>query len=77
MPMELQRKELENLKELNKSEYEYLVEELMLNDLEANILKMRIQNKSIVEMSMENNISTASVSKIIKKIKNKIKRLLN
>ena len=75
--MELKKEELENLKELNKSEYDYLVEELMLNDLEAKILKMRIQNKSIVEMSMKNNISTSSVSKIIKKIKRKIIRLLN
>ena len=74
--MELKKEELKNLKVLNKSEYDFLVEELMLNELEANILKMRIQNKSIVEMSMKNKVSTATVSKIIKKIKNKIKRLL-
>lgn len=74
--MELKKEELGNLKGLNKKEYEYLVEELMLNDLEANILKMRIQDKSIVEMSLDKNISTASVSRIIKKIKNKIERLL-
>lgn len=73
--MEEKNYELENLKGLNKKEYEYLVEELMLNELEANILKMRIQDKSIIQMSLDNNISTASVSRIIKKIKNKIKRL--
>lgn len=75
--MELKREELGKLKELNKREYDYLVDELMLNELEAKILKMKIQNKSIVEMSMENNISTATVSRIIKRIKNKIIRLLD
>lgn len=75
--MELKREELGKLKELNKREYDYLVDELMLNELEAKILKMKIQNKSIVEMSMENNISTATVSRIIKRIKNKIARMLS
>ena len=75
--MELKKCELKRLRELNKKEYEYLVDELLLNELEAKILKMKIQDKSIVEMSMENNISTASVSRIIKKIKNKIIRLLS
>ena len=68
-------KELENLKELNKSEYEFLCDELLLNELEQKILLMRIKNKSIIEMSMENHISTTKVSKIIKKIKNKITRM--
>ena len=68
-------KELGNLKELNKSEYEFLCEELLLNELEQKILLMRIKNKSIIEMSMENHISTTKVSKIIKKIKNKIARM--
>ena len=68
-------KELGNLKELNKSEYEFLCEELLLNELEQKILLMRIKNKSIIEMSMENHISTTKVSKIIKKIKNKITRM--
>ena len=69
------RKELENLKELNKSEYEFLCDELLLDELEQKILLMRIKNKSIIEMSIENHISTTKVSKIIKKIKNKITRM--
>lgn len=68
-------KELGNLKELNKSEYEFLCDELLLDELEQKILLMRIKNKSIIEMSMENHISTTKVSKIIKKIKNKIARM--
>ena len=68
-------KELGNLKELNKSEYEFLCDELLLNELEQKILLMKIKNKSIIEMSMENHISTTKVSKIIKKIKNKIARM--
>lgn len=68
-------KELGNLKELNKSEYEFLCDELLLDELEQKILLMRIKNNSIIEMSMENHISTTKVSKIIKKIKNKIARM--
>lgn len=68
-------KELGNLKELNKTEYEFLCDELLLNELEQKILLMRIKNNSIIEMSMENHISTTKVSKIIKKIKNKIARM--
>ena len=68
-------KELGNLKELNKTEYEFLCDELLLNELEKKILLMRIKNSSIIEMSMENHISTTKVSKIIKKIKNKIARM--
>lgn len=69
------KKELGKLQELNKSEYEFICEECMLNELEAKILKMRIQDKSIVEMSLENNISTSKVSLIIKKIKKKILKI--
>jgi DNA-directed RNA polymerase specialized sigma subunit len=71
----MEKKELENLKNLNKSQYEYLCEELLLNDLEKKILLMRIQDKSLIQMSMENSISTAKVSRIIKKIKNKISKI--
>jgi hypothetical protein len=71
----MEKKELENIKELNKSQYEYLCEELLLNDLEKKILLDRIKDKSIIEMSMENNISTTKVSRIIKKIKNKIAKI--
>jgi hypothetical protein len=71
----MEKKELENIKELNKNEYEYLCDILLLNDLEKKILLDRIQEKSLVQMSMENNISTTKVSKIIRKIKNKIARI--
>jgi Mor family transcriptional regulator len=69
------RKELENLKELNKKEYEYICEETLLNDLEKKILLDKIKGLSIVEMSMKYYISTAKVSRIIKKIKNKIAKI--
>lgn len=75
MEKEKGKKELRKLKELNKSEYEFICDECMLNELEAKILKMRIQDKSIVEMSIENNISTSKVSLIIKKIKKKIMKI--
>lgn len=71
-----ERKKIQRkFKELNKSEYDYICEECMLNELEAKILKMRIQEKSIVEMALENNISTSKVSLIIKKIKKKMLKM--
>ena len=42
MEKEKGKKELGKLKELNKSEYEFICDECMLNELEAKILKMRI-----------------------------------
>lgn len=72
---EERKKALGKLQELNKSEYDFICEECMLNELEAKILKMRIQEKSIVEMAMENNISTSKVSLIIKKIKKKMMKI--
>ena len=72
---EEKKQALGKLQELNKSEYEFICEECMLNELEAKILKMRIQEKSIVEMSIENNISTSKVSLIIKKIKKKMMKI--
>lgn len=68
-------RKLGDVKNLNKSEYEFLCEELLLNDLEKAILLARIQEKTIVQMSMENNICTTKVSKVIRKIKKKIIKL--
>jgi Mor family transcriptional regulator len=71
----MKKKELKKLEELNKTEYEYICEEALLNDLEQKILLDKIKGLSIVEMSIKYFISTAKVSRIIKKIKNKITRI--
>ena len=62
--------------DFTKTEYEYLKEELMLNDEYAAILELKIKGCSIVEISMELNISTATVSRRLKEIRKKIKKVI-
>ena len=62
--------------DFTKQEYEYFCEECMFNDLQKDILKDRIKEKSIVEISMKYNISTAKVEREIRKIKDKIMRVI-
>lgn len=62
--------------EFTKDEYENLCEKLMLDDDYRKIFKMRIQNKSIVEMAIELNTSTSTISRKLDKLVKKIKRVL-
>lgn len=62
--------------DFTKQEYEYFCEECMFNDLQKDILKDRIKEKSIVEISMKHNISTSKVEREVRKIKNKILRVI-
>lgn len=81
--MEQQRKsEGENLKinfDFTKSELEYIMENANFTDIQESIFK-RLTSKqgrqSIVKISLEENLSTATVSRIIKKIKKKIIRVI-
>lgn len=62
--------------DFTKDEYDYLKEKLMLNEEMSKILEMKIKNKSIVEMSMELNVSESTISRRIDKLKKKIMRVL-
>lgn len=62
--------------DFTKQEYEELKEKLMLNDELSKIFEMRIKGYSIVQMSMELNLSESTVSRRIKQLKNKIKKIL-
>lgn len=62
--------------DFTKDEYEYLREKLMLNEEMSKILEMKIQNKSIVQMSMELNVSESTISRRVEKLKKKIMRVL-
>ena len=62
--------------DLTKDEYEELKDKLMLNDELSKILEMKIKGCSIVQMSMELNISERTVSRRIDKLKKKITKLL-
>ena len=81
--MEQRKKsEGENLKinfDFTKSELEYIIENANFTDIQESIFK-RLTSKqgrqSIVKISLEENLSTATVSRIIKKIKKKIIRVI-
>ena len=62
--------------DFTKEEYELLKEQLMLNDELSKILEMKIKNYTITKMSMELNMSESSVSRRVRKLKRKIKKIL-
>lgn len=62
--------------ELNKKEYEKLVNDLMLNEELAKILEMRIQGYSITQMALELNLSEPTINRRTKELKKKIKRVI-
>lgn len=76
---ELREEENQDVKisfDFTKQEYLDICEECLFNDLEREILLMKITGHSIVEMSLKLNVSTSKISKIIRKIKNKIIRVV-
>jgi DNA-binding MarR family transcriptional regulator len=65
--------------DFTKPELDYILENANFTEEQERIFKRLTDKKgrqSIVQISMEENISTATVSRIIKKIKKKILRLL-
>lgn len=73
--MELQKEELKRL-DFNKKEYEYFIENCNFTDRQKEILDLRRKGKSIVEISLKIPVSTRTVDREIRKIKNKIIRLI-
>ena len=62
--------------DFTKDEYEMLKEKLMLNEELSQILEMKIKRYSIVQMSIELNLSESTVNRRIKELKKKIRKLL-
>ena len=62
--------------DFTKDEYEMLKEKLMLNEELSQILEMKIKGFSIVQISMELNLSESTVNRRIKELKRKIMKLL-
>lgn len=79
--MEKERLEEENVNKLDftKFELDYILQNANFNDIQLRIFE-RLTDKQgrqkIVKIAIEENISERTVSRIIKQIKNKIKRLL-
>lgn len=80
-PKEKEKLEEENVNKLDftKFELDYILQNANFNDIQLRIFK-RLTDKQgrqkIVKIAIEENISERTVSRIIKQIKNKIKRLL-
>jgi DNA-binding NarL/FixJ family response regulator len=62
--------------DFTKEEYEELKDKLMLNDELSKILEMKIKGCSIIEISMKLNLSERAVNRRVKKLKEKILRVL-
>ena len=76
-------KKLEEEKEVKfdfiQSELDYILENARFNEIQRKVFNRLTDidgRQSIVKISIEENISTATVSRIIKQIKKKILRLL-
>ena len=79
------QKKLEEEKEVKinfdftRKELEYILENARFNEIQRKVFNRLTDiegRQSIVKISLEENISTATVSRIIKQIKKKILRLL-
>lgn len=75
----LTQKEAEKL-DFTKAEYEYFLENCNFTDRQKEILKLRMKGMSIVQISMYEGeylpVSTRTVDREIRKIKNKIMRVI-
>lgn len=68
-----------NKLDFTKFELDYILQNANFNDIQLRIfnrLTDKIGRQKIYQIAMEENISERTVSRIIKQIKNKIKRLL-
>lgn len=80
-PKEQEQLEEENVNKLDftKFELDYILQNANFNDIQLRIfnrLTDKFGRQKIVKIAIEENISERTVSRIIKQIKNKIKRLL-
>lgn len=62
--------------EFTKQDYDNIVEKCMLNEEYQKLLEYKIKGYSITKMSMLLNTSEANISVMVKKLKNKIKRII-
>ena len=60
----------------SKKDYEYIVEECMLDDEYKKLLEMKIMGYSRPKMAMELGVSESTLDVMIQKLKKKIKKIL-
>lgn len=64
------------LRDFTKPEIEYLLDRCNFTDEEERYFLLRTKDKSNTQISLEMNISETQVSRLAKRVKNKIKRIL-
>ena len=62
--------------EFTKTDYDFIVKECMLDEEYQKLLEYKIKGYSIVKMAELLNVSEATVSLMVSKLKKKIKRIL-
>lgn len=62
--------------DLTRKEYDELSNKLILNEFQKRIFEYRIKEYSITKMAMLENCSESTINREIKKIKNKIKKII-
>lgn len=65
-----------NFFEFTKTDFDYIVNECMLDETYAKLLEYKIKGYSIIKMAELLSVSEATVSVMISKLKKKIKRIL-
>ena len=62
--------------EFTKTDYDYIVEECMLDEEYKKLLEYKIKGYSIVKMAQLLGVSEATVSVMINKLKKKIRKII-
>ena len=62
--------------ELTKTDYDFIVKECMLDEEYQKLLEYKIKGYSIIKMSQLLGVSEATISVMIKKLKNKIRKII-
>lgn len=62
--------------EFTKKDYEYIVEQCMLDEEYQKLLEYKIKGYSRVKIAMELNVSEYTVDKMLQKLKKKIMKIL-
>lgn len=62
--------------DFSKKEYENIKNKIFLNEFQERIFEYRIKEYSIAKMSILENCSESTINREIKKIKNKIKKII-
>ena len=62
--------------DFNKKEYDYIIENCNFQNIELEIFNLKRKGYSVPQIAYETNISEATVNRKVKKIKNKIMKLI-